>query len=216
MITIESGKLIIPEEERFIGFAGDNDVVEKQIIVYRHTDTGCTYTLCLRFDDGSVKSVPLSATAHGDDTLLSWRVEREDLLSTGVVAAQVRMTGVDDSVEHTAKDYFWIGSSIESADGGAKNNYVTESELEKRLGDAVDEIESKSSYRGEDGFWYVYDRSLDDFIKTGYRGSLQVDNTMSSSSFNPVSNRTVTEYVGEQISGIRTEIGEIEAALEQI
>ena len=216
MITIESGKLTIPEEERFIGFAGDNDAVEKQIVVIGRSEPDCTYTLYLGFDDGTVKSVPLSAEATGGDTVLSWRVKREDLLSAGVVAAQVKIADDGGNAEHTTKDYFWLGSSVELDDDGAEIEYITASELEKRLSEAASEIESRSSYRGEDGFWYVYDRSQDSFIKTGYRGTLQVDTSMSSSSPNPVSNQAVTNFIGAQISHIYAEIGDIESALEEI
>lgn len=216
MITIESGKLTIPEEERFIGFAGDNDAVEKQIVVIGRSEQDSTYTLYLGFDDGSVKSVPLSAESTGSGVVLSWRVKREDLLSAGVVAAQVKITDNGGNTEHTTKDYFWLGSSVELDDDGAEIEYITASELEKRLSEAASEIESRSTYRGEDGFWYVYDRSQDSFIKTGYCGTLQVDNSMSSSSQNPVSNRAVTSFIGAQISQIYAEIGNIEAALEEI
>ena len=216
MITIESGRLTIPEEERFIGFAGDNDAVEKQIAVIHRSVPGCTYTLCLRFDDGSIRSVPLSATVYGSDTLLRWRVEREDLLASGVVAAQVKMTDAEDNTEHTTKDYFWVGSSVELDDDGAEIEHITPSQLENRVREAVNEIESKASYRADDGFWYVFDRSRGGFIKTGYRDDLQVDSAMSSSSLNPVSNSTVTVFIGEQISQLREEIGDIEAALAQI
>ena len=56
MITIQSGKLMIPENERFIGFAGDDRAVVKTILLPQdHSDDDCVYTLFLKFDDDRVR-----------------------------------------------------------------------------------------------------------------------------------------------------------------
>lgn len=213
MITVESGKFIIPEEERFIGFSGDDSVVQKQILVRHRNVPNTTFTLCLRFDDGQVRSVPLAAEVVGSDRLLTWTVRREDMYSAGVVTAQVKMTDGEDNVEHTTKDYFWVGSAVELDESGAEIERITPSQLEERVREAIREIHSEEPYLGEDGFWYVYDRSQGEFFKTGYLGTLQVDNAMSGSSRNPVENKVVTAYISTVIATLRAEIGDIENAL---
>ena len=80
MITVESGKLNIPEDERFIGFAGDNTIITKQIVVFHRYVIGSVYTMCLRFDDGAVRSVPLELEQVGSDAVLTWKIEKEDML----------------------------------------------------------------------------------------------------------------------------------------
>lgn len=216
MITVESGKFIIPEDERFIGFTGDNTVIEKEILISHRAVPNSTYTLCLRFDDGSVRSVPLAAHSHGSDSLLTWNVVKEDLLSTGVITAQLKMTDGRGNVEHTTKDYFWAGSAVELDESGAEVEHITRSQLESSIEAAIADVEAESPYRDEDGFWRVYDRSAGEFIRTGYRGDLQVDGAMSSESRNPVENRAVTAYISEQIASVRADIGDIETALASV
>lgn len=216
MITVESGKFIIPEEERFIGFSGDDSVVQKQILVRHRNVPNTTFTLCLRFDDGQIKSVLLAAEAIGSDRLLTWTVRREDMVTAGVVTAQVKMTDGEGNTEHTTKDYFWIGSAVELDESGAEIERITPSQLEERVQEAVRQIRSTLPYLGEDGFWYVYDSSEGEYFKTGYLGALQVDNAMSGTSRNPVENKTVTAYISAAIATLRTEIGDIENALAAI
>ena len=216
MITIQSGKLSIPEDERFIGFAGDNTVVTKEFHILRRVVPSSEYTLCLRFDDGNVKTVPLRSAQFGSDVRLTWEIERDDLASTGIVTAQVKMTDGNGNVQHTTKDYFLVGTSVELDDEGREIEHINRSQLEESIKEAVEGIEAKSSYLGDDGYWYVFDKDNEEFFKTGYRGRLSVDSQMDEHSLNPVSNSTVTAYVSEQIAGIRQEIGDIETALAAI
>ena len=143
MISIESGKFTIPEEERFIGFSGDNTVTEKQMVVYHRSAIIAAYTLCLRFDDGSLKCIPLEASGTGIDIMLIWRVRREDLLSSGVVTAQIRMTDRDGGVSHTTKDYFWVGSSVDHDDDEEETEYVTHDQLESRVSEALETVRAE-------------------------------------------------------------------------
>ena len=212
MITIQSGKLSIPEDERFVGFAGDNTVITKQILILHRAVPGSSYTLCLRFDDGAVRSVPLSHEKIGSDVLLTWTVEREDMLSSGIVTAQVKMTDVSGSVMHTTKDYFLVGSSVELDDGGAEVEYITPSQLEK----AAAEIKSMLPFTDKDGYWNVYDRGEEEFVRTDYRDKLRIDTAMSGTSSNPVANKTVTNFVNGIYSELKEEIGDIESALAEV
>ena len=69
MITIQSGKLCIPDIDRFVGFAGDDSVMTKQLVLLNRASDSCTYSLCLRFDNDSVCTVPLTASVDGDDVV---------------------------------------------------------------------------------------------------------------------------------------------------
>ena len=215
MIYVDSGKLTIPEDERFIGFAGDNSVVEKRILVLHRPVQGSVYTLCLRFDSGAVRSVPLASEIINSDTVLTWTVDREDILEKGIVSAQIKIKD-GNIVRHTTKDFFLAGWPVELDDEGVEIEHITPSQLESSIAQAVSALEAKAPYLGEDGFWYVYERSAEQFIKTGYRGNLQLDSVMSESGVNPVANSTVTAYINGQIASVRDEIGDIESALAAI
>ena len=137
MITIESGKLTIPDEERFVGFAGDNLVNEKQIALLHHTVQNCTFTLCLRFDDGTVREIRLAQYVYSSDVLLTWNIKKEHLYAPGIAAAQVRIDYPGGEVVHTSKDYFFINSSLDS--GSDTGELVTEARLNSDLA----ELESR-------------------------------------------------------------------------
>ena len=192
MITIQSGKLIIPEDERFVGFAGDNAAVTRQFLLKDRAEEGCTYSLCLRFDDDTAAVVPLSAVISGADTVLTWEVGREDIRRTGIVMAQIRIADSDGDITHTTRDYFMVGASAETDDDGSDIEYITRSELDRALRSAA----ATAPYVGDDGYWYVYDADEQGYKKTSYHISgYQVDDQMSGVSDNPVSNREIKRYV---------------------
>ena len=136
MITIQSGKLIIPEEDRFVGFAGDNLVNMKRIVLPDHEAGSGSYTLCLRFDDDSVRVIPLEKSVSGSDLVLTWNIRKSHLLKPGIVMAQVKSVDSDDVVLHTICDYFISAGSAELSEDGAPE-YVAREELEERLSEFV-------------------------------------------------------------------------------
>ena len=116
MITIQSGKLTIPENERFVGFAGDNTSGQKQFVISNRVVPGSVYTLYLRFDDGEVSSIVLPSIQADSDTILTWNILREHIKRSGIVTAQLKMTDGSGSIIHTTRDYFLVGYSAESDD----------------------------------------------------------------------------------------------------
>ncbi len=145
MITIQSGKLTIPEEDRFVGFAGDNLGNSKTFVLPDHgADSGC-YTLCLRFDDDSVRAIPLTKSLSGSDLVLTWSIKKSHLLKAGVVMAQLKYVGSDDVILHTSRDYFIIANSAELSDDGSPE-YIVREELEERLSSLFDEDSAIRTY----------------------------------------------------------------------
>ena len=138
MITIQSGKLTIPEEDRFVGFAGDNLGNSKSIVLPGHGQDSCSYTLCLRFDDDSVRVIPLTKSLSGSDLVLTWNIQSAHLLKAGIVMAQVKSVDSDDVILHTSCDYFIIANSAELA-GDGETEYVVREELEERFDSLLDE-----------------------------------------------------------------------------
>ena len=196
MITIQSGKLLIPEHERFVGFAGDNSVNTKQFLFKNRAAENCTYTLCLRFDDDSVTTVELDDELDGSDTILTWRVAREHILGTGIVMAQIKFADGDGNVSHTTRDYFMVGSSVELDDDGAELEKVTRAQLEVSIDRVMQTVAAAAPCVGEDGYWYIYDPDTQQHKKSAYHVSgLTVDDSMSGESANPVSNRVIKQFV---------------------
>ena len=134
MITIESGKLSIPDDERFVGFSGDNLREEKRFALLHHTDRDCTFTLCLRFDDGTVREVVLAQFLYSSDVLLVWEIRREHLYSSGIVTAQIRIEYSGGEVLHTTKDYFFVSPSLDQSEDTGE--LVTRAELTEGLANA--------------------------------------------------------------------------------
>ncbi len=132
MITILSGKLTIPEEERFIGFIGDDHHLEKHLLLKHFSVPHSAYELCLRFDDGTERVIPLVAHRADADVYLTWQIRSEHLYSAGIVAAQLKIISGDGSVIHSTRDYFFVGSSEEES-GEDPDPYVTHALLEEKL-----------------------------------------------------------------------------------
>ena len=135
MITIRSGKIIIPEEDRFVGFAGDNRSRVKEFLLRDAPSGELTYTLYLKFDDGRVTSVMLAPEQLGADTLLTWNISREHLIKSGVIMAQLKIADSDGVVSHTGADYFIAQPGAEIDDDGDEFDILSRSEFERRLGD---------------------------------------------------------------------------------
>lgn len=168
MITIQSGKMIIPEEERFVGFAGDNQSSTKQFLIKGTpiTDVDAVFSLYLRFDDDRVTSAPLSAHTVDSDTVLTWNVRAEHLLKSGIVLAQLKITGGDGSATHYSRDYFIVGESAERGDDGGEIDVLCRSEFEERMQQTVREARAIAPYIGTDGYWYVYSAAQGDYVRS--------------------------------------------------
>ena len=205
MITIQNGKLCIPDDDRFVGFAGDNAVNTKQFVLTDTVGTDRDYTLCLRFDDDTVRSVPLSASVESGSTVLTWEISQEHLYASGVVQAQVKITGSDGSTEHTTRDFFLIGSAVELDEEGLEAEYVTPSQLENSIQQAIETVSTTAPYLDTDGYWCVYDAETGDYVRTQYHVSgLAPDSAMSDSSDNTVANRVIKQYVDGKASDCNT------------
>ena len=195
MITIQSGKMIIPEEERFVGFAGDNHSSTKQFFLSGGADGESSYTLYLKFDDGRVTSAPLTAAAGDDGLVLTWDVSSLHLLKAGVVMAQLRIAGSDGVVSHTGWDYFVVASAAELADDGSEVDILHRAEFEERMAQAVRDARAIAPYIGQDGYWYVYSPVQDEYVRSFSANNIVVDDAVSADSANPVENRAVKAYV---------------------
>lgn len=195
MITIQSGKLIIPEEDRFVGFAGDNLGTTKRFVFPdRGSDSG-SYTLCLRFDDDSVRVIPLTKSLIDGDLVLTWNIQKSHLLKAGIVMAQLKSVDSDDVIMHTSCDYFIISTGAELNDDGI-TEYVEREELEERMTAFLEKITNCVPYIGEDNYWYEYDAASDSYVRSVYAvGNITVDSAVTDGGKNPVEGGSIKRYV---------------------
>ena len=198
MITIQSGKLTIPEEDRFVGFAGDNSVCTKQFVLPDHGADSGSFSLCLRFDDDSVKVIPLAKSLSGSDMILTWNVQSAHLMKAGIVMAQVKYVDGEGVISHTCRDYFIAADTDDG--GGEESEYVLRPELEDRLDALKAELADNAPYIGNDGYLYVYDLETAAYVRSG-KASFVVDNAVIAGSANPVESRAIKAYVDSGLSG---------------
>ena len=203
MITIRSGKLQIPEEDRFVGFAGDNLSNSKSFVLPSHGSDNGSYTLCLRFDDDSVRVIPLTKSLSGADLVLTWDIHASHLLKAGIVMAQVRSVDSDDVILHSSCDYFIVADSAELSDDSG-SEYVPREELEERLTAFLERFRESAPYIGDDDYWYTYDALTDSYVR-GVRAtaSITVDSSMIPGSVNPVQSSAIRSFVE---SGLDTKV----------
>ena len=187
---------MIPDSDRFVGFAGDNTVNTKQFTMIDFIEENCAFTLCMRFDDATVRTAPLLAQRDHGDTVLTWEIRKEDLCSSGVVQVQVKIADSDGGIEHTTKDFFLIGSAVELDDDGSEMEYVTPSQMQNSINQALETITATAPYVDDDGYWCVYDPEQGEYVRTAYHVSgIAPDSAMSDSSDNAVSNSVIKRYV---------------------
>lgn len=205
MITIQSGKMTIPERERFIGFAGDNNVSQKQFHILDISDETFIYRLYLTFDDGTCNYFLLEKSVGESSTTLTWNILEEHIFKSGVVKAQIKAISSDGEIYHTGTDFFIVLPSAEETEYFANKENSEFLHYERFLNTILDNIEITQQslpYIGDDGYWYVYDANEGRYIKTDFtaccddeRHIIRVDGEMSSTSDNPVKNKTVKSYV---------------------
>lgn len=144
MIVIISGKMQIPENERFIGFVGDNLHSTKQFLLPDVSEQNCIYRLYLTFDDGTVNYFVLDNSVENGSTLLTWTILQEHIFKSGVVNAQIKCFSADAEVYHTTSDYFIVGDSAEYADNFKQKDNAEFLRYERQLNSILSSIQSGS------------------------------------------------------------------------
>lgn len=204
MITILSGKMTIPENDRFVGFAGDNLVITKQFFIKDIVDENYIYRLYLSFDDNTYNYLQLDKTVGEDGTTLTWNVKSDDIFKSGVVMAQIKIFSTSDEIFHTTTDYFIVAPSAEFTDAFGDKENSEFLEYETRLNSLLEEINSAKQYLpyvDQDGYWHIFDSEDGEYKQSDYSVRLEdyftVDSQLSSTSTNPVENKAVYEALAE-------------------
>lgn len=180
MITILNGKLTIPEEERFIGFAGDNLSRKFQFLICGASQQDYIYRLYLTFDDGTVNYFRLPSELTEEGVVLTWNVEKKHIFKSGNVRAQIKSFSQNGVVSHTTSDTFFVGNSAEFSDGIKENNteFLEYEEKLNNLMQSINEVCVLMPYVGSNGNWYIYDSAIGEYKDSGMPSVGQADSFM--------------------------------------
>ncbi len=114
MITINSkGRFCIPDEDVFIGFAGDNLTVKREFFLEGVTDSTAIYRMYLLFDDGTSNFFLLDKELMETGTKLIWNIESDHIFKSGIVILQIKGTNAEGKTFHTCQTSLVVQKSIE-------------------------------------------------------------------------------------------------------
>ncbi len=142
MIEITFGKMNIPENERFIGFAGDNLYSTKTFLMKNIDDENCIYRLYLTFDDGTTNYFLLDSKVENGSTYLTWEISEDHIMKSGLVKAQIKAFCEDERIFHTSYDYFIVAPTAEYDDEISEKENSEFLDYEKRLNEILSYISS--------------------------------------------------------------------------
>lgn len=144
MIVIDSQKLTIPEEERFVGFFGDDRYTTKSFLVKSGYEDDNVYTLYLTFDNNKTTEIVLLSTAQSGQGTLIWNVQDDHILKSGLIKAQIKVKNSDGGVFFTESDYFYAGKSLpfegDISDSGYTDIYDLEDKVAEIINDRFDSV----------------------------------------------------------------------------
>ena len=117
MIQIKpDGRVIVPDEEAFIGYEGDNLSATKEFFVEGITEQSYIYRMYLTFDDDSSCYFLLDRTIVDGGTKLRWNVSSEQINKGGIVRMQIKASNLQGVVFHTEPTAMLVQTSIEFAE----------------------------------------------------------------------------------------------------
>lgn len=169
MISIQNKKMIIPEEERFIGHLGDHLAQKREFFISGDYDNGAVFRLYLKFKSGAENYFVLEPSVPSAGTTLCWRIQREHIFEDGIVQAQLKVFDGQGEIWHSTIDYFLVKESLEITE---PPQIPTEfEEIEQKLNEKLTQINKaalKSPVIGANGNWWFYDQGSKTYLDSGY------------------------------------------------
>ncbi|MDP4120168.1 MAG: DUF6273 domain-containing protein [Bacillota bacterium] len=169
MITILNSKMIIPEEERVIGYLGDNAVTTKQFEVI-NGNTNLTYKLYLKFKSGAVNFLILPSSAALTGVTLTWNIKKEHLTENGLVSAQIKAYSANGEIWHTNEDYFEVSDSLDYSEYFASpivSEFLQfEQNIETKI-DSIKELDAHPPIIGSNKNWFCYNDETKQYEDSG-------------------------------------------------
>lgn len=118
MITVKckDGKFIVPREEGFIGYEGDNLNVTKEIFVEGVVDMSLVFRMYLMFDDGTCNYFLVDSQVVENGTLITWNITNDQIYKDGIVQIQLKASNDSGEVFHSDITTMLVQTSIEFTD----------------------------------------------------------------------------------------------------
>ena len=193
MILVSDKKMLIPSQERFIGHIGDDLSTSKEFLITEFADDGnCIYRLFLSFKNGTSNFFTLDSQVVTTGVKLLWDIQKEHILDSGEVLAQLKVYDSNGEIWHTSIGVFKVLESLEAFENFA---VPTEFEqIEEKLNEILLQIDNeilKAPYIGENNNWFIYNSQEDKYIDSlktsrGAKGdkgdnAVIIDNSITSS-----------------------------------
>lgn len=157
MISVQNKKMIIPEEERVLGFLGDHLTGKREFFISGGYSGDMRVRLFLRFKSGAENFFVLEPCEPGGGGTLCWNIRREHIFEDGIVQAQLKVYKGEEEIWHSSPDFFFVLESLEVSN---PPQIPTEfEELEKKVNaklDAIKEAALKAPIIGANGNWFFY------------------------------------------------------------
>ena len=160
MITIADGIFTIPDDEIFLGTAGDNLHRQKTFFIPKLNGEGWLFRLYLTFDNGESNSIILPASVGSNGTTLVWDIQKNHILKSGLIKAQIKAFSENQEIYHTTPNVFVAGKG--TLENSGENQYFEFLMLEDRLNKFYEQVYGLSlhlPYVGENGNWFIYNET---------------------------------------------------------
>lgn len=145
MIIVMNRKLLIPNEDRYLGTDYDHNTGIRQFKIDRYTQTevdlaGLTPKLDLKYEDGTVDVADLSMDVEDEKIILTWTLSASVMSHTGTLFANIRMTNSAGTLKWSSFiGAMYVEPSINAP--GVISTSITELEqVEARANEALEQL----------------------------------------------------------------------------
>lgn len=170
MITVEKcGKIYIPPQDGFIGYAGDNLNKTIKFLLKERNDSDYFYRIYLKFDDDTVNFFVLEKEIQENDTVLYWNITDDQIFKSGIMYLQIKGYDTSGEIFHTEAVPLIVGKSIEFGNRYNKKQISEILKAEKTLDQLYSDIKNVTvllPYIGENNNWFVYDYDNKTYVDT--------------------------------------------------
>lgn len=129
-----------------VGVVGDNFAVSKDFFLEEITDTNISYTIHLRFADGSVNSVVPDFIEYGEiGTKITWVVKKNDIFAHGFFDVQIEGRNNDELVLQTELVQMFADESLAVEDREYTNPNSENIKLREEIFDLFKKTEQQQT-----------------------------------------------------------------------
>ncbi len=168
MISVQNKRMIIPEEERVLGFLGDHLTGKREFFISGGYSGDMRVRLFLRFKSGAENFFVLEPCGGQNGGTLCWNIRREHIFEDGIVQAQLKVYQGEEEIWHSSPDFFLVLESLEISN---PPQIPTEfEELEQKVNEKLDAVRRaslKAPVIGENGNWFFYQEKADVYQDSG-------------------------------------------------